>query len=62
MQHVMSISLREPTEEELTTHLAENPARYMTPRTVTFEHVFFETDIHSRFRSPLLLRIKLPCR
>ena len=42
MQHVMSTSVREPTDAELTEHLKENRERYMTPRRITFEHVFFE--------------------
>lgn len=44
MQHVMSTRVREPSEEELAEHLEENRDRYMTPRKVTFEHVFFKTD------------------
>ncbi len=44
----------EPTPEELDALLLEHPEKYMTPRSVTFDHVFFagEPDpILSRLRS-----------
>ncbi|MDU9006861.1 peptidylprolyl isomerase [Sedimentitalea todarodis] len=44
MYFVMTEDAPEPRPEDLSAFYESNPDRYMLPKTVTFDHVFFETD------------------
>ena len=44
MHFVMSEDAPEPSSEDLARLQDQNPERYMLPRTVSFDHVFFEKD------------------
>lgn len=44
MHFLMASEAPEPTRADLEQLQAENPKRYRTPRSVSFTHVFFETD------------------
>lgn len=44
MNHVMFTRVPEPSEAQLSAFYEADPARYMLPESVTFEHVFFGDD------------------
>lgn len=44
MHFVMSEDAPEPSSEDLARLQAQDPERYMLPKTVSFDHVFFEKD------------------
>ena len=44
MEHVLSVDVPQPLDADLANLQQRQPERYMTPETVTFEHIFFKTD------------------
>jgi len=44
MEHVLAVDVPQPSDANLASLQQRQPERYMTPETVTFEHIFFKTD------------------
>jgi len=44
MGHVLAVDVPQPSDADLASLQQREPERYMTPETVTFEHIFFKTD------------------